>query len=47
MVMLLWASKFAAAKIEYSFEMGKSTPSEVPFILLLMVHNVSPACILC
>ena len=26
MVMLLWASKFATAKIECSFEMGKWTP---------------------
>ena len=34
--MLLWASKFATAKIEYSFEMGKQTPFGV-FILLLMV----------
>ena len=30
--MLLWASKFATAKIECSFEMGKSTPLGVTFI---------------
>ena len=37
MVLLLWASKFATAKIECSFEMDKETPLGVPFILLLMV----------
>ena len=35
--MLLWASKFATAKIECSFEMGKQTPLGVSFILLAMV----------
>ena len=37
MVVLLWASKFAAAKIECSFELDKYTPLGVPLILLLMV----------
>ena len=37
--MLLWASKFATAKIECSFEMGKWTPLGVPFIL----HGIVPA----
>ena len=36
--MLLWASKFATAKIECSFEMGKLTPLGVTFILLAIVH---------
>ena len=36
--MLLWASKFATAKIEHSFEMGKSTPLGVTHILLVMAH---------
>ena len=38
MVMLLWASKFATAKIECSIEMGNQKTLGVPFILLLMVH---------
>ena len=37
MVMLLWTSNFAMAKIECSFEIGKETPLGVPFILLLTV----------
>ena len=37
LAMLLWASKFATVKIECCFEMGKLTPLEVLFILLLMV----------
>ena len=36
---LLWASKFAAAKIECTFEMGKQTLLGVTFILLMMVPN--------
>ena len=38
--MLLWASKFATAEIECSFEMGKlvNTFRGVPFILVLTVH---------
>ena len=35
MVLLLWASKFAMAKIECS----KETPLGVPFILLVMVQE--------
>ena len=41
MVVLLWASKFATAKIECSFELDKYTPLGVPLILLLMVQNKS------
>ena len=37
--MLLWAGKFAAAKIECRFEMGKQTPF-LPLILLVMVHSL-------
>ena len=37
--MLLWASKFATAKLECSFEMGEWTPLGVPFILLAMVRT--------
>ena len=36
--LLLWASKFATAKIEWSFEMGKSTLLGVTYILPAMVH---------
>ena len=36
--MLLCASKFATAKIECSFEIGKYTPLGLAFILLLMIH---------
>ena len=36
--MLIWANKFATAKIECSFEMDKKTPLEVTFILMAMVH---------
>ena len=39
LTLLLWASKFATAKIECSFEMGKQTPLGVTFILLVMVHD--------
>ena len=38
--MLLCASKFATAKIERIFEMGKKTPLGVPFILLLMFIEI-------
>ena len=34
-LMLLWASKFATAKIEYSFKIGKQAPFRVTFILLV------------
>ena len=41
---LLWASKFVAAKIKCSFEIGKCTPLRVTLILLAMVpiavHNL-------
>ena len=37
--MLLWASKFAIDKIEWSFEICKQTCLEVTFILLLMVRS--------
>ena len=37
--MLFWASKFATAKIEFSFEMGKYTPLGVTFILLAVVQQ--------
>ena len=39
--MLLWASKFATAKIECSFEMGKLTILEVTYILLEMVPDLN------
>ena len=38
--MLLWASKFATAKIESSFEIGKYTTLGVTFILLAMVQYI-------
>ena len=38
--MLLWASKFATAKIESGIEMGKKTPLWVTFILLAMIDII-------
>ena len=46
MILLLWASKFATAKSECSFEMGKYAPLWVPFILLLMVPETSSVAII-
>ena len=36
-LMLLWARKFVTAKIDFSFEMGKSTPLGVLIILLAII----------
>ena len=35
----LWTRKFATAKIECRYEMGKKTPLGVPFILQLMISK--------
>ena len=37
--MILWASKFATAKIECSFEMGMQTSLGVTHILLAVARN--------
>ena len=46
MILLLWASKFATAKSECSFEIGKYAPLWVPFILLLCVPETSSVAII-
>ena len=43
-LLLLWASKFATANIESSFEMGKWTPLGVTFIMLAMVEECRVGC---
>ena len=40
--MLLWASKYATAIIECSFEKDNLSPLQVTFILLTIVHLVPP-----
>ena len=46
MILLLWAGKFATAKSECSFEIGKYAPLWVPFILLLSVPETSSVAII-
>ena len=41
-IMLLWASKFAMAKIECSFEISKETHLGVAFILLAVLIQLNP-----
>ena len=40
MVMLLWASKIATAKVEWSLEMGKWTLLRLSFLLLVILQTV-------